>query len=456
MEPTQLEKDQQRLAQQERALRKNMNKQRINQLKMANEEEDKTIRKLEKLLRIDKTKSVKSVPKMFHDGLDYALEMCLPDNISKMYTAAKEAADAEDKSDSEWQEDFISATGQNIETNEKKPEPKTDKINKKAMARLKKVESKYFSESDDALDSDMSDVDSEFEVENGESNDDDAPEEMSSKSKKPTKVKINKKKPIEEDFSDEDSDMDMEGDGLDDLLNEEESNDEMDVENDSDQSDGENNDIDEAASSDENNSEHSDDDFSDATEQIKKPDTWEDIYGRKRDKEGNVITETNNTENKYIPPHMRARLAAENLGDMDSDPVRKEKLLRLKRILKGNLNRLSEANMHKIFTDIENLYMQNSSHDMSTTLTSLIFDAIITKTLAPERLVMEHMMLIAALHANVGSEVGTHVLEVLVERFNKIINENIETQEVEDKSLDNIVFMLCHMYTFKVIATFLI
>lgn len=89
-----------------------MGKQRINQLKQANEEEDKNIRKLEKMLKLDKTKSKKSVPRMFNDGLDYALEMCLPENIEKMYAAAKEAADAGAESDTEWQEDFALATGE--------------------------------------------------------------------------------------------------------------------------------------------------------------------------------------------------------------------------------------------------------------------------------------------------------------------------------------------------------
>lgn len=45
-QPTQLELDHLRLLKQEHALRKNMGKQRINQLKKPNGEEDKNIRKL--------------------------------------------------------------------------------------------------------------------------------------------------------------------------------------------------------------------------------------------------------------------------------------------------------------------------------------------------------------------------------------------------------------------------
>lgn len=129
-QPTQLELDHQRLLKQEHALRKDMGKQRINQLKQANEEEDKNIRKLEKMLKIDKSKSKKNVPRMFHDGLDYALEMCLPENIEKMYAAAKEAADADAESDSEWQEDLALATGESNVPEQKVREVKSKDANK--------------------------------------------------------------------------------------------------------------------------------------------------------------------------------------------------------------------------------------------------------------------------------------------------------------------------------------
>lgn len=110
--------------------------------------------------------------------------------------------------------------------------------------------------------------------------------------------------------------------------------------------------------------------------------------------------------------------------------------------------------MHKIANELDNLYMQNSRHDMNTTLSTLICDALISPAIAPERMVMEHAMLIAALHANVGTEVGANLLETLVDRFHQMTENGIEQYDVEDKTLDNVVFTLCHMYTFKVSASF--
>lgn len=65
---------------------------------------------------------------------------------------------------------------------------------------------------------------------------------------------------------------------------------------------------------------------------------WEDIYGRQRDKKGNIIL------NKYVPP--AARVANTDIS------VDSEKVHRLERQLKGILNRLAEQNMHTIANQV--------------------------------------------------------------------------------------------------------
>ncbi|KAL1398852.1 hypothetical protein pipiens_008625 [Culex pipiens pipiens] len=184
-----------------------------------------------------------------------------------------------------------------------------------------------------------------------------------------------------------------------------------------------------------------------------KPEVWEDIYGRKRDKDGNVIKEdAAATGGKYVPPHMRARMEAQN---GPGDAKRQEKLARLKRTLKGQINRLAETNVHRIAIELDNLYMQNARFDMNNLLTTLILDAVVSNTLAPERMVLEHVLLVTILHANVGSEVGSHFLETVVERFHALIGQ-IAAFDVEDKTLDNCVLILCHLYTFAIFKNKLI
>jgi len=87
----------------------------------------------------------------------------------------------------------------------------------------------------------------------------------------------------------------------------------------------EENDIENEDSADSDASEHSNDSKG----------LWEDIYGRQRDKKGNIIA------TKYVPPAAR-------VASTDTD----EKTFKCERQLKGILNRLAERNMHTIANQV--------------------------------------------------------------------------------------------------------
>ncbi|XP_018316596.1 nucleolar MIF4G domain-containing protein 1 homolog isoform X2 [Mycetomoellerius zeteki] len=162
-------------------------------------------------------------------------------------------------------------------------------------------------------------------------------------------------------------------------------------------------------------------------------DLWEDIYGRQRDKKGNIVLK------KYVPPAVR--IASNNI------PSDSEKISRLKKQMKGILNRLAEQNMHTIANQIEEMYMSNSRNDMNVMLSTLMMESIVAPILTPDRLICEHMMLIAILHANVGTEVGAHFLLIIVKKLHYILEES---HCVKNKELDNIILMISHLYNFKV------
>ncbi|XP_058064783.1 nucleolar MIF4G domain-containing protein 1 homolog isoform X2 [Anopheles bellator] len=471
---------------------------RIEQLEAANEEDDRVIKKYEKLLNINRRKNKEGVPKSFNDGLDYALDLCTDESIRKMYEAAKEAAELEENSSDEFAEDLQHAVGAPLNgksgSRPKEDDHDTERISettnklshkeKRRVENLKKIEEKYLGldEMDDlgAYDSELelelddrdgeesdytendelysgSDGDGIEEPDQGESTEDelDGPESKKRKqitskkstseqgsseedesnhpgrfvllksSKKSQKEVKNKKSSVrvvtEEELESDDSfdDEDGDDDGLDDILDG--------LESDADSERG-----DPAPPANDG--------------------TWEDIYGRKRDKAGNVIKEdpaAGVLGNKYVPPHLRAKLEASKAGT-STDPKQQEKLLRLKRQLKGQVNRLAESNVHRISIELDNLYMQNARYDMNSTLTSLILDAIVAPSLTPERMVLEHTLLVAILHANVGSEVGSHFLETVAERF-LAQALTIATIANEEKQLDNCVQILCHLYTFDIV-----
>ena len=80
-------------------------------------------------------------------------------------------------------------------------------------------------------------------------------------------------------------------------------------------------------------------------------------------------------------------------------------------------------------------------------LSKLMIESIIAPVLTAERLVTEHMMCIAILHANIDTQIGAHFIMVLIKKFNEMIQQS---QDVENKELDNLVLMICHLYNFKV------
>jgi nucleolar MIF4G domain-containing protein 1 len=100
---------------------------------------------------------------------------------------------------------------------------------------------------------------------------------------------------------------------------------------------------------------------------------------------------------------------------------REEKRITLACLSKQFLSRLAETNMHGIAREVEGLYRQFSRNDVNMTLTGwllevfniilihfldLLINSLVAPVYTPTCLVMEHVMLLAILHANAGIEVG--------------------------------------------------
>ncbi|XP_060067050.1 nucleolar MIF4G domain-containing protein 1-like [Ylistrum balloti] len=172
----------------------------------------------------------------------------------------------------------------------------------------------------------------------------------------------------------------------------------------------------------------------------------EDIYGRLRDAQGNVV-QTSAVSGTYIPPGKRLAMAG-------NDEKHKLRLDRLRKQLKGLVNRVSQANINPISTQIEEMYRTNSRAEMNETLAGIILDACVSVVITPERLAMELMMLLAILHGNVGMEVGATFTQTLAERFSSSCNQS--EKYGEGKEVDNMVLLFSYLYNFKIIHNILI
>ncbi|NXP11574.1 NOM1 protein, partial [Thinocorus orbignyianus] len=146
----------------------------------------------------------------------------------------------------------------------------------------------------------------------------------------------------------------------------------------------------------------------------------------------------------YIPPQVRK--VQETLDDK-----KREELGRLKKMVNGLVNRLSEPNLPSISGQMEDLYMANSRKDMNETLTDILMNACVTAVAMPSRLMMEHVLLVSILHHNVGIEVGAHFLEAVVKKF-----DEMSKSDTEGKECENLIALIAHLYNFHVVHSLLI
>lgn len=417
-------------------------KNRMEQLKAQNEDEEKIIGKYEKLLKLNKRKRKNgstASASIFNDGLDYLLELCTDESIHKMYSAAKEVD--QDQSEDYFGEDIKLALGESKKlkktqskkfqvapTNDIAVESSSKDGNlRKRAEKLKEAEKKYFGDDEDFFNHFNSDScegsDSELDTgdeTNSESSYDRVPTKM--KNKKAHIVKFNES--LEKSSDSDNKDVDFANENL---KGSEDDDDELE---------------DELLDYGDSSASKSGD--SDSLEKVNDviPEEWEDIYGRKRDKDGNIVKEN---INKYVPPFLRNALKS---TDAEIDPKHRLKLQTLKRQIKGHVNRLAESNLHRVAIDIEDLYSSNARHDVNTSLTETITESLVSNVISAERIVLEQTLLIATLHANIGSEIGAFFLQTFVEKF-KAMFHDIDELKVEDKALDNVIFIICHLYTYR-------
>ncbi|XP_063536934.1 nucleolar MIF4G domain-containing protein 1 homolog [Cydia strobilella] len=416
-------------------LKAQMDEQRRKMFLEANEEEDRMIKKLEKQLGLNKVKNKK---KFFEDdGLDYVLEICDRQTTEQIVAAEKHLANVEGESD--FEEDLAAVTGKELKKNK-------DKKSKDAKTKVSKTKNYKNSDDDDefsegnsdlgsdgdADEDDMSHIDDDDEMNENMSGDDDdfndnsdydEDGDLSDKEdsdeepeEKPTKSSKSKQKSKEDPVPKPEKKTAKERVVSEEELSKMFSDDEVShLSDDDDLGSG--------------------DEFGDEIEEkvIEKPDVWEDIYGRKRDKEGNVIKED---KGAYIPPHLR-----------NKDATTDQATAQLKRQIKSILNKLAHTNLHWACTSIENLYSSNSRHSVSSSLCGLWLEAVCGTVSAPLRLQAEHAALVGVLHANVGQEIGAHFLEELCTIFDRLTQI---PQPMENKTLDNIVCCLAYLYSFKI------
>lgn len=147
---------------------------------------------------------------------------------------------------------------------------------------------------------------------------------------------------------------------------------------------------------------------------------------------------------KYIPPSLRAAPASDA-----------ELTVRLRRQTQGLLNKLSEANLVSIVTEVEALYQNYPRQYVTTTVIDLLLGLLGDQATLMDTFLILHAGFIAAIYKAIGPDFGAQMVERLVERFDQCYNYAGE-QESSSKEAMNLLSLMAQLYNLQVIGSELV
>ena len=160
---------------------------------------------------------------------------------------------------------------------------------------------------------------------------------------------------------------------------------------------------------------------------------------RKRKRENPYVAPVTDDSVKYVPPSLRKKEHSQS-----------EDLSHLTRQLQGLLNRLSEANLLSILSDIEKLYRDYPRQHISTTLLDLLMGLLVDPTILSDTFIILHAGFLAAVYKVIGTDFGAQVIQRINEEFEQ--NYVSESSSGAGKKLTNLIALLTELYNFQVIS----
>ncbi|KAG5635726.1 hypothetical protein H0H81_010304 [Sphagnurus paluster] len=186
---------------------------------------------------------------------------------------------------------------------------------------------------------------------------------------------------------------------------------------------------------------------------------WGGIEDDSTQKEENLpleeTTSVPQSATPYVPPHLRKKEPVED----------SEEVLKLKRQLKGLLNRMSEQNMGTILDSIEVIYRDHRRNDVTSTITTLVIDGIASHSSLLDSYVVLYAAFVSSLHKIIGIEFAAtfvqNVISIYEKHFSTALvasrDSNSEDNEAAGgKECSNLIVLLSELYNFQVISSVLI
>jgi nucleolar MIF4G domain-containing protein 1 len=154
------------------------------------------------------------------------------------------------------------------------------------------------------------------------------------------------------------------------------------------------------------------------------------------------------TTGKYVPPSRRTLFTATD-GELE---------LRVRRQAQGLVNKLTQANLLMIVSDIEGLYRQYPRHMVSSAIVDLLLVQTNEPTSLPDTLLILLAGFAAALYRTVGTDFGALLVERLVTSFQEHYAQASAMDLVEEtsampKQTSNLITFLSELYSLDLIRS---
>ncbi|KAI9892663.1 MAG: suppressor of glycerol defect [Vezdaea aestivalis] len=149
---------------------------------------------------------------------------------------------------------------------------------------------------------------------------------------------------------------------------------------------------------------------------------------------------------RYIPPSLRPKASSE------TD--------QLQRQLKGLFNRLTNDNLHSIFSDISNIYRTNPRQAVTGILVDLLMGHTSQESLLRKESLIDHAGLVAVIYRDISVEAGAQIVENIVDtftaRYQRIVGDSVANDESQRQmagSLVNLMGLLSELGAFGVVGS---
>ncbi|KAI8320664.1 hypothetical protein GQ54DRAFT_298466 [Martensiomyces pterosporus] len=157
---------------------------------------------------------------------------------------------------------------------------------------------------------------------------------------------------------------------------------------------------------------------------------------------------------RYIPPSLRKKQSEDD-----------ERLAAIRKVLQGQLNRLSETNIEAIITQVEAQYQKYPRHHVTEVLSSLILQSIKSRIHMLDTFLYVNAALVGAIYRTAGLEPVAHLVQKLMEEFEKYFELGLAAFKAgEDKGASengelsagkecqNLSVFVAELYNFQVIS----